>query len=276
MVESPLAFHVPQMWLELRAQELRDEAARDIAASAGHGVKSELLLPLAEDYDRRAALYEEKRDCFKTSSQKEDNDLMAIPTNLHAHTMYVQSTYKNSFSVLKSVQHLIVTLDEQLLRQNTSYEDPDEEEASEEKEAKKEKKDKKKKNPYASDLSFMIKQRMDFALPQALAGMLCVVLRQIQAVAETELRCKTQGTRRFLTNLTNLGILMGWESLVSTQGKELGMLADMQASVMELSNVRLKFVPPAGWTRPSEKTQAKDESIESQSDEITQEGKSTP
>lgn len=161
--------------------------------------------------------------------------------------------------------------DDQLLRQNTSYEDPDEEDASEEKDARKEKKDKKKKNPYASDLSFMIKQRMDFALPQALSGMLCAVLRQIQAVAETELRCKTQGTRRFLTNLPSLGILMGWESLVSTQGKELGMLADMQASVMELSNVRLKFVPPAGWTSPSEKTQAKDESTESQSDSNTHE-----
>jgi inositol polyphosphate-4-phosphatase len=50
------------------------------------------------------------------------------------------------------------------------------------------------------------------------------------------------GSKQFLTQLQELGFLIHWESLLSTQGDEIGMLEDFIVGIHDLNALKFKFV----------------------------------
>lgn len=48
------------------------------------------------------------------------------------------------------------------------------------------------------------------------------------------------GSKQFLTQIQELGFLIHWESLLSTQGDELGMLDDFIIAISDLNSLKFK------------------------------------
>jgi hypothetical protein len=84
------------------------------------------------------------------------------------------------------------------------------------------------------ELAFAASQRIDICLSQCLAALVTGFLAKIQLVSASS-------TPSEMENLCALGILVQFESLLSTHGKELGMLADMYCAVRCLDNVQFQI-----------------------------------
>ena len=52
-------------------------------------------------------------------------------------------------------------------------------------------------------------------------------------------------TASFLSQLMDVGFLMHWESLLSTNGDEQGMLEDFIIAIHDINNVKFKVSPPS-------------------------------
>ena len=89
------------------------------------------------------------------------------------------------------------------------------------------------------DLKWQIQQRMDVCFSQALAALVASFSRKLElALTNPEPHVGME----ILRNLSTLGFLYQVESLLSTQGKEMGMLEDMAAAIAELSKVSFVVV----------------------------------
>jgi hypothetical protein len=86
----------------------------------------------------------------------------------------------------------------------------------------------------AHELAFAASQRIDICLSQCLTALVTGFLAKIQLVSASS-------TPSEMENLCALGILVQFESLLSTHGKELGMLADMYCAVRCLDNVQFQI-----------------------------------
>lgn len=84
------------------------------------------------------------------------------------------------------------------------------------------------------ELAFEASKRIDICLAQCLSALVTGFLAKIQLVSATS-------TPSEMENLCALGMLVQFESLLSTQGKELGMLADMYCAVRCLDNVQFQI-----------------------------------
>lgn len=78
----------------------------------------------------------------------------------------------------------------------------------------------------------VLRQRRDVCLSQAVTALIC----GFEAKVYTSLSNPT-----FLKQLCEIGVLVEFESLLSTYGDEMGMLEDMSIAVRDLSTVKFKF-----------------------------------
>lgn len=96
------------------------------------------------------------------------------------------------------------------------------------------------------DLRWEIVKRMDVCFSQALAGLVASFCRKVELALQNP---DTQRGSDMLRQISTLGFLFQVESLLSTHGKEIGMLEDMAATVAQLSNV--SFVLEDVTSRPT-------------------------
>ncbi|CAI5730392.1 unnamed protein product [Hyaloperonospora brassicae] len=84
------------------------------------------------------------------------------------------------------------------------------------------------------DLKWDLQLRMDCAFAQALAALTCSFVRKVEVAIQNPDVIRGED---MLRQFSNLGFLFQVESLLSTHGKEIGMLEDMAGSVEHLSCV---------------------------------------
>lgn len=84
------------------------------------------------------------------------------------------------------------------------------------------------------DLQWDLQLRMDSAFAQALAALTCSFVRKVEVAIQSPDIVKGED---MLCQMSTLGFLFHVESLLSTHGKEIGMLEDMAGSVANLSCV---------------------------------------
>ncbi|TMW66408.1 hypothetical protein Poli38472_004173 [Pythium oligandrum] len=84
------------------------------------------------------------------------------------------------------------------------------------------------------DLQWDLQLRMDCCLAQAMAALTCAFVRKVEVAIQNP---DTNKGEDILRQLSTLGFLFQIESLLSTHGKEIGMIEDMAGSVAQLSCV---------------------------------------
>ncbi|GLD98624.1 hypothetical protein PINS_up007341 [Pythium insidiosum] len=84
------------------------------------------------------------------------------------------------------------------------------------------------------DLQWDLQLRMDCCLAQAMAALTCAFVRKVEIAIQNPDVTKGED---MLRHLSTLGFLFHVESLLSTHGKEIGMIEDMAGAVAQLSCV---------------------------------------
>eukprot|EP00753_Platysulcus_tardus_P010243 PLAT2536.1.p1 GENE.PLAT2536.1~~PLAT2536.1.p1 ORF type:complete len:1403 (-),score=655.87 PLAT2536.1:229-4416(-) len=232
LVESPFTFDLPAKYLMLLAMEERARAKAD-GGDEDDRVRHSVL---AREYRQQAQLLRSLPGFFKSSTLKKDHDLAYVATNLHIQVMHVTEAqpghiYRHSHYDFVTVGAFAAhalrfkqlglrqMLDEvnklgRLLKRCSDEERP-------------------RLKRKLRRLTTAIYRRRPVAFAQGLAALLTSFARRIELMTKGELAI-----------LSRVGFLMQVESLISTAGKELGMLGDMDVVVQELSSVRFQLLPP--------------------------------
>jgi hypothetical protein len=209
------------------------------------------LQRMLDKYEGQADNIMQQPGCFKASAAKKDNTVEFLPTNLHLHSMHVyQQANVPSFTPEDNIFDFVTVgipaahalgfkhggLSK--LRQEVAnirkkiIENPN----CGPKQAKK----------YHATLDktvMSMQEREDVAFSQALSALVTAVARYVN------LRVQTSSSGA-LEQMKDLGLLVGWESLVSTAGHELVMLSDGSAAIHDLNNVKFKLIKLKEGERP--------------------------
>lgn len=89
------------------------------------------------------------------------------------------------------------------------------------------------------DIDWKIQERMDTCLPQALATLVTSICKKLSLAI---LHVDSEFCNNWLRQLVAVGYVINLESLLSTQGTEIGMLEDMRMAVSELQYCTIKIL----------------------------------
>ncbi|KAJ0396957.1 hypothetical protein P43SY_003660 [Pythium insidiosum] len=197
-----------------------------------------------------------KKEYFKASTEKKNQDLRFLPINLHIQEMWVGSSKDSDAAdegcgnnvvydtvtvgamaahVYKFKNGGILGLEQQRMKIKARRREPVALSASynassplwTEEEQK------------GDTMDWELQRRMDVCFPQAVAALVTAFTRKVDlALQHSEPRVGSH----MLEQIARLGFLFNVESLVSTHGNEAGMLEDMAGALNELRNVRFVLV----------------------------------
>eukprot|EP00602_Paraphysomonas_sp_CaronLab_P005236 CAMPEP_0185037556 /NCGR_PEP_ID=MMETSP1103-20130426/32166_1 /TAXON_ID=36769 /ORGANISM="Paraphysomonas bandaiensis, Strain Caron Lab Isolate" /LENGTH=1347 /DNA_ID=CAMNT_0027575597 /DNA_START=770 /DNA_END=4813 /DNA_ORIENTATION=- len=276
MVESPYTFDVPVAFMKCLLEERKSElkvlmeqfSIETIPKSyKGENWRMELLSLVQSNIESMRELvyvYESSTSTFKSSAKKKDKSLRFIPVNLHVHMLSMSgvesavpdsltSTYLCDFVTVGAfaahslkfksggLWHIMKSLDARLSSVSggripipeNDIRLPDEiwnegclREIPLDKRL--------------LGLAFKARERLDVCLSQCLSAVATGFVSRLQLMSPAAME-----------RIATVGLLFQFESLLSTQGSELGMISDMYCTVKTLTRVHLKVHEERVATGPS-------------------------